>query len=132
MLKQKDYTEFLESVARQNYTNYRVVIIDDASNDGSAEVLKEAIKHKFPILESKLILIRQHQNVGSFKSKVLGARHCDIESILFDVDSDDVLPGKQTFNVINKLYADNPHKWFIYSNHVTLKEHAQISQGYSR
>ena len=70
--------------------------------------------------------------MGSFKSKVLGVRHCPPDSILFDVDSDDVLPGKQIFNAINKLYHDNPDKWFIYTNHVTLKERNRISRGYSR
>lgn len=60
MLKQRDYRAFLESVALQNYTNYRLVLIDDASTDGTDRLLRKLIEEQFPVLKSKIYFVRQH------------------------------------------------------------------------
>lgn len=37
-----------------------------------------------------------------------------------DVDGDDALIGKQTFNLFNKFYS-NPNAWYVYSNFIQIK-----------
>ena len=46
----KNYKRFryffnLHTIAQQNYTNYRVVIIDDASNDDAVKNLEQELKY---------------------------------------------------------------------------------------
>lgn len=37
---QNRYVRYLESLSRLNYSNFRVVIVDDFSSDGSAQAIK--------------------------------------------------------------------------------------------
>ena len=40
LVKTDRYLRFLESIDHQNYSNYRLFITDDASTDGSYDILK--------------------------------------------------------------------------------------------
>ena len=76
MRKSRDYRSYIESVANQNYTNYRVVLIDDGSTDGSDSFLRRAIEEEFPVLKSKLYFIKQHQPLGSLKTRAAPSQYC--------------------------------------------------------
>lgn len=40
---------------------------------------------------------------------------------MVDIDGDDSLVGKQTFNLLNRLYYNNPEAWFVYTNFISIK-----------
>ena len=46
--------------------------------------------------------------------------HCEERDIIFDIDADDSLIGRQVLNIINSLYQ-RTEKWFIYSNNIFKK-----------
>ena len=48
---------FLKSINEQNYSNYRVFMIDDFSNDNSIKVLLKQIVN-FPRLNNRLTIIK--------------------------------------------------------------------------
>ena len=54
--------EQLESISRQNYKNFNVIIVDDASSDGTAAVI-QSFMDKLP-----LKLIRNETNLGYIKN----------------------------------------------------------------
>jgi len=55
--RKKDLIECLQSLEASNYTNLRIVVVDNASTDGS----KEAVKNLFP----KVSLIELPENTGA-------------------------------------------------------------------
>ena len=56
-MKNKKYLEYLQSINRQNYTNFKVVIIDDASTDKSLIEFSKEILHSSK-LKKRTILIK--------------------------------------------------------------------------
>ena len=130
LLKNLMYLQFLKSMEFQNYSNYRVIITDDDSTDGTYDVFKEKIKH-FPRLRTRTTLIKNDRNVGALGNKYLTiSNHCKKGDIVFDMDADDVLIGRQVMKLMNTLYQSTG-KWFIYSNFVWEKTPTIIVKGLS-
>lgn len=67
----------LESLVAQDYSNYEIIVVDDASQDGSVEVAK-----KFPIK-----LVQLETNMGSAHARNIGAHIASGEYLAF-IDSD--------------------------------------------
>jgi glycosyltransferase involved in cell wall biosynthesis len=75
----------LRSVLSQGWSSLEVIVVDDGSSDGSADL----VAREFP----EVVLLRQ-SNQGAAAARNLGIRHARGEWIAF-LDSDDVwLPGK--------------------------------------
>ncbi|MEG3439828.1 glycosyltransferase [Pannus brasiliensis CCIBt3594] len=72
--------ETIESVLQQTYRNYEVIIIDDASGDGTADWIAE----HYP----ELPLIRLSENVGGAEARNIGLRQAKGDFIAF-LDHDD-------------------------------------------
>ena len=69
----------IESVLRQPYRPLEVVVVDSASNDGTAKVIEE--------LYPKVRLIRLHRNLGCPEGRNIAMANCNGE-ILFCLDDD--------------------------------------------
>ena len=94
-----------------------MVLTDDASTDGTYEAVKKKIQ-EFPRLRTRTILIKNYQNIASLGNKVLMVhKHCKEGSIVFDMDADDSLIGRQVMKLINACYQSSD-AWFIYSNYL--------------
>lgn len=63
----KDTTECLESVRKINYSNYKVVIVDNGSTDGSPE--------KIRMLSPEITLIKNKQNMGYAGGNNIGIKY---------------------------------------------------------
>jgi GT2 family glycosyltransferase len=72
--------EALNSVWRQRFTDYEVIVVDDGSTDGTLEYL-EALKTRITCLSQS--------NQGPGAARNLGARHAKAEYLAF-FDSDDM------------------------------------------
>lgn len=72
----------LESLNRQTYTNYEILIVDDGSTDNSLDICKEVCHH------SNNVHIFHKENGGSASARNLGLEKAKGEWITF-VDSDD-------------------------------------------
>ena len=123
--------KFLRSVEHQNYTNYRLFITDDASTDGTYEKLRESIKD-YPRLRTRTTLIRNEKNIGALGNKVLNVfTMCEKGGIVFDLDADDAMIGRQVMKLFNALYQQSD-KWFIYSNHASHSKDSKVVRGLCR
>lgn len=73
----------IESILRQNYENWKYLIIDDGSTDGTLDVLK-----KYTRLDHRISFIAHKENQGHLTRALEGERWChgDLNSRL---DSDD-------------------------------------------
>lgn len=80
--RKKIVLDCLESVLKMDYPNFEVILIDNASTDGTAKVVRK----KFP----KVKIIVSKKNLGLNGGKNLGQKHAHGDYILF-IDSDTVV-----------------------------------------
>lgn len=94
--------EALESVFNQTHRNLEVIIVDDASTDGTAELVEELIAD-----EPRARLIRKDRNQGACHSRNLGLDAATGTYIKF-FDSDDVLLPQAIERQLAH-FAENPN-----------------------
>jgi len=88
---------FLPSVANLNYSNYEVVVVDNASTDGSAEF----IRNTYPNFK----IVIADSNYGTAEGSNIGAREARGEYLFFV--SNDMEPDKNILNyLIEKIEND--------------------------
>lgn len=82
--------ETLESVRTQTVAPWRLVIVDDGSADGSAEVAEQWLATYAPDCDAKVI---RQANSGVSAARNRGARECEDADLLAFLDSDDLWPA---------------------------------------
>lgn len=75
-------TESIESVVNQTFTNWRMIVVDDASSDGTEEIVRD-------INDERIVYIRNEQNSGPSYSRNVGVKLANSEYIAFQ-DSDTI------------------------------------------
>ncbi len=90
---------YLKELYKLNYKNLEVILIDDASNDGTYEAVSKRFK--------KVILIRNKVNLGFGKSNNKGIRKATGDFIIL-LNNDVLFPDKDLINTLIKVY--NSHK----------------------
>ena len=98
--------EQLESILRQSYRNLEIVIVDDASSDDTAEILK-----RFQERDSRIRLLFNEQNLGFLKSfeRAMSESRGDFIAL---ADQDDVWLEHK----IETLYREIGDNLLVYSN----------------
>ena len=86
----------LESIDNQTYDNYEVIIIDDGSNDKSAQIIKKFIQKK-----PKYHYFWQ-KNAGIAMTRNAGLKHITGDYLIF-IDSDDYIEKDLLFTLNQKL-----------------------------
>jgi hypothetical protein len=82
--------ETLESVRIQTIAPFQVVIVDDGSSDGTAEVAEKWLSIHLPDRDVKVI---RQPNAGVSAARNRGARECEHADLLAFLDSDDLWPA---------------------------------------
>lgn len=102
----EDYIEkCILSVVTQDYDNYKLVLIDDASTDGSLKKVK-ALLATLPVnIQKKIKLTQNSANMGAVYNHWHALQNVEDDSIVLLVDGDDWLVNNNTiFNFYNSLY----------------------------
>lgn len=103
--------EAIESVFRQTFQDYEIIVIDDGSSDNTKEMISK-LGHK--------IRYFYQDNRGRSSARNHGIQMARGEYIAF-LDSDDVfLPEKNAIQV--KALDDNPEYGIVYSHALTMDE----------
>lgn len=76
--------ESLESVIGQTYSNLEIIVVDDASTDGSYDMMQA-----YAVEDSRIVILRAPQNMGVSHARNTGLRAAHGEYCCF-VDSDDM------------------------------------------
>lgn len=104
----------INSVTMQEYDNYRYLLVDDLSDDGTYEMAKE--------LESqndKVTVLRADQKKYSLRNIYDGihAHNPEPDDIIVTLDGDDWLSNKRVFNILNDKYNETGC-WMTYGSYM--------------
>jgi GT2 family glycosyltransferase len=92
MNRKDEVVECLRSVEKTNYPNYAVIVVDDATTDGTLEEIKRSFRD--------VRVIRNDENKGAAASRKIGLENSDGEYIMF-LDSDTIVDDKAVEELVN-------------------------------
>lgn len=103
---EKWYKWNLDSIFNQCYPFWRIIYVDDASNDNTKDLVKEYVKEKG--FQDKFKIIEKKINTKQAHSRWMAYQYCYNDEICCMVDGDDALyDDKMLLYKINKKYLDN-------------------------
>ncbi len=91
----------IESIYKQDYPNFEIILVNDGSTKHSSINLYETIVHDFP--KTKII---NNKNQGVVRSRIDGVKNADGEYIMFS-DHDDVYLTNSIFKLVNAANKSN-------------------------
>jgi len=113
----KDFIiDTLNSIINQTYNNWKLVLVDDNSNDGTSALIIDFINHN--INKKKIIFIKNKKNKGQAYSRNLALKYCNSEYVAF-IDSDDLWEKNKLKKQI-KYMLDSGCS-FTYSDYKSIK-----------
>ena len=112
----------IQSVLDQTYKNIQIVIADDASTDGSQDLLRD-ISSKYPN-QIKLILAQENQGIA--KNKNMGFCACTGDFITY-LDGDDYYFSEKIEHEI-KVFNLNTNADIVYSNFAYADSRGEIRE----
>ena len=88
--KREAIDKYLGSLARQNYSNYHIVYVDDLSDDGSVEKMEELVLLQYPEIKDKITIVRNTERTYSLGNRYKAVtQYCHEDEIIIDMDADD-------------------------------------------
>ena len=78
----------IRSILNQDHKNFELIISDNSSNDGTAEICKKYMK-----VDSRIIYIRQKRNVGMYKNFLCILEKAKGEYFIFNAADDQLSPS---------------------------------------
>lgn len=115
-------TKNLRSILTQEYPNFRVVYIDDASNDGTYEQVSDLLAQEDSA--HRVTLIHNEQRRGVLSNLYHAIRQCHDEEIIVTVDGDDFLAHEGVLKKLNSVYADHD-VWMTYGSFLDYPSYRQ-------
>lgn len=105
---------------KQNYTNYRVVFVDDFSKENVAYRVYDYLGNYASQVNNRIRVVRNLGYVGELGSMVLWVRrYCGENDIVVVADVNNRFIGSQAFNILNAAYQSS-EKWFINTNYLNF------------
>jgi len=108
----------IQSVQYQTYANWELIIIDDASNDGSVKVAES-----FSTQDKRIKLIKLDSNKGPAVARNKGIKECSGRYIAF-LDSDDLWYAEKLNKQLN--FMKKNHYAFTYTGFEKINEAGEV------
>ncbi len=113
-------SETLRSVRAQTHTNLDIIIVDDGSKDGTAELVLAHAK-----VDPRVRLLRQ-RNKGVAEARNHGARNSKGRFLAF-VDADDLWAAEKVAKQLTALNAFGPETKVVYTWSAVIDQDGQIT-----
>jgi len=121
----------LNSIFTQNYTNYKAVIINDGSTDGSDEVYRKYFEF-YQIDKAHYTYIENKERITSLENLYLATiNHCSKDSIVVTLDADDEFNGRNVLKVFNWGYTTKK-SGVLYSNYYFYQPPTKVKGGFTK
>jgi hypothetical protein len=122
----KWYLQNLDSVFAQKYENYRVIYIDDFSNDSTAQLVEQYVAQRHQ--DQRFLLIRNNKRCGALANHYKAVHMCENNEIIVQLDGDDWFKHDNVLNIVNAAYQNN-NVWLTYGQYEMYPpEHPGISR----
>lgn len=105
----------LRSVFEQKYDNYRVIYIDDASQDSTLLQVETFIQQSQQSHRTQII--HNETNQGAMYNIYHGVSRCEPYEIVVVLDGDDWFPHDRVLFRLNEYYA-NPNIWVTWGSYI--------------
>lgn len=116
----------IESILKQTYKNFELIIVDDGSTDDSVQIVHHLLKQ-----DNRIKLLSQ-ENKGAGGARNYGIREAKGKYIRF-VDSDDFIPNDSIQKMLDIIVDENfdfvmgsMHFWWNESKHRSPHPHKKI------
>ena len=117
----------VESVFNQDYTNYRVIYVDDASRDATADLTEYWVNKQSKSL--RFDIVRNAERIGALANIYRTIYNsCADEEIVVSLDGDDWFYDAKVLKKINEVYSSRE----VWLTHGTLVEFPAGSKAWSR
>ncbi len=107
------YKKNLMSVFTQKYANYHILYVDDASVDGTADLVEKFAKEVGH--QDKITIVRNDVNKGGCYNDYTYINTLPSTDICMVLDGDDWLPHEHILSMYNNIYQDK-NVWLTYGN----------------
>ena len=104
-------SETIDSIINQSFKNWKLIIVDDNSNDETKNIIKRYTLNK------KIKIIWLKKNKGASFCRNLAIRNSKSEYIAF-IDSDDIWEKEKLFKQLDFMIKNN--YYFTYTNYLTF------------
>lgn len=105
--KKEDTIELIKSLLKQKYRKKEIVVVDNASTDGTVDILRE----KFP----PITIIPLDRNYGLHKGFNAGVK-CAKGEIIIGIDQDCVLMDSTVVDKVSKYFKENQNLGIVAFN----------------
>lgn len=105
----------LDSVLAQNYTNFRVIYIDDVSSDGTGAAVQDYLQKKG--WSDRVTFIQNTQRCGALCNLYRAIHSCADHEIICSLDGDDALAHPGVLARVNREYQ-NSNVWLTYGEYM--------------
>jgi hypothetical protein len=116
----------LRSAFSQQYENFRLIYIDDASDDGSFELAQDLVHDNGS--QTQVTLVHNEEPLGFIANLSRASQACEDEEIVVVLHGEDLLAHEWVLQRLNQFYAD-PDLWLTYGQYL---EYPSFKQGICR
>jgi glycosyltransferase involved in cell wall biosynthesis len=113
------YKYNLDSIYGQNYTNYKILYVDDCSPDGTGELVEAYVKEKKQ--EQRTIVIKNTTRKFALENLYNAIHMCPDNAIIATLDGDDWFADPNVLSLINKVYSQDD-VWFAYTQNISFPD----------
>lgn len=114
----KYISESIESVLKQTYANWELIIVDDCSTDETDDVVKSYLS------DARIHYLKNEKNSGAAVSRNYALREAKGKWIAF-LDSDDIWLPEKLERQIN--FMKKNHYYFSYTNYEEIDEKSNVT-----
>ena len=109
----------ISSITWQRYTNYKVIVIDDASTDNTFKKAQSCVKAS----DNRFIFIKNKENIKAIANyvKYIPQICNNDEDIIVSLDGDDYLADRSVLEYLNNIYQNSDIQ-FTYGSYITLSD----------
>jgi glycosyltransferase involved in cell wall biosynthesis len=130
---EKDIVQTIKSVYSQSYDNWRMVVYDDMSTDGTAQVVEDMSKKLG--LGSRLSVVSRTEKHGEVRNTLDAVSNIDENEIVCRLDGGDWITENDGLFYLNHVYQNEKisvawtaHRWAYSGNNISgpLKENVSV------
>jgi glycosyltransferase involved in cell wall biosynthesis len=111
------YKKNLDAIFMQNYKNYHIIYIDDASTDNTGALVEQYVRDRHQ--EHCVTVIKNQQRVYSLANIYKAVHVCSDNDIIATCDGDDWYCDQDVLSTLNKIYQYSD-TWLTYGREIML------------